>query len=268
MAGAQVGGISTIYFISYYVSLEQVAIYSLASKIAAISVMILVLPFQLAYEPFVYANNKTEGIKTAISSILTYFMLCFSFLSLAIVFIFKDLVPLIAPPEYYPAYSLVFLFLPVLGTTGVYYIAESLLNIKNKTKIVGTVTSSFTLLHFVLNFFLIKALGIYGAIISLYINRIGIVLVLLIVGINFFPISIEWKRLSISGLLMVLFLCAVFFLQKTNNFIFYSLIPVIAVAVLLYIYFGNFCSDREKATIKDFFLALRSRINRSAPGVS
>lgn len=267
MASAQVGGISTIYFISYYVSLEQVAIYSLATKIAAISVMILILPFQLAYEPFVYANNKAEGIKTTISSILTYFMLCFSFLAFAIVFIFKDVIPLIAPPEYYPAYSLVFLFLPVFAASGVYYIAESLLNIQNKTKIVGTVATSFTVLHLILNFFLIKAWGIYGAVIALYIIRIGNVLVLFITGLNFFPIPIEWKRLSISGFLMVLFLIAVYFLQKTNNFIFYSFPPALAVLVLVYIYFGNFCSHREKAVIKDFVQSLRSRITRSAPGV-
>jgi O-antigen/teichoic acid export membrane protein len=268
MAGDQVGGISTIYFISYYVSLEQVAIYSLANKIAAISVMVLILPFQLAYEPFVYANNKAEGIKTTISNILTYFMLCFSFMAFGIVFIFRDMFPLIAPPEYYPAYSLVFVFLPVLAATGVYYIAESLLNIQNKTKIVGTVVTSFTVLHLILNFFLIKGWGISGAIISVYIIRIGTVLVLFVAGLNFFPIPIEWKRLSISGLLMALFLCAVFFLQKTNNFIFYSFIPAIAAAVLLYIYFGNFCSDREKAIIKDFFHAMRSRVTRSAPGIS
>jgi O-antigen/teichoic acid export membrane protein len=266
MAGGQIGGASTIYIISYYVSLEQVAIYSLANKIAAISLMILILPFQLAYEPFVYANNKTEGIKTVISSILTYLMLCFSFLAFAIVFIFKDVVPLIAPPEYYPAYSLVFLFLPVFAANGVYYIAESLLNIKNKTKIVGTVVASFTVLHLILNFFLIKAWGIYGAIISLYITRIGMVLVLFIAGFNFFPIPVEWKRLSISGLLMALFLCSVYFLQKTNDFIFYSCIPAFAVVVLIYIYFGNFCNEREKAIIKDFFHAMRSRFTRSASG--
>jgi O-antigen/teichoic acid export membrane protein len=268
MAGDQVGGISTIYFISFYVSLEQVAIYSLANKIAAISVMVLILPFQLAYEPFVYANNKTDGIKTAISNILTYFMLAFAFMSLSIVFIFKDMFPLIAPSEYQPAYSIVFLFLPVLAASGVYYIAESLLNIRNKTKIVGSVVTSFTVLQLVLNFLMIKAWGISGAIIALYIVRIGTVLVLFIAGLNFFPIPIEWRRLSISGLLLALFLGAVFFLQKANNFIFYSLIPGIAFAVLIYIYFGNFCSEKEKAKIKDFFHAMRSRVNRSAPGLS
>jgi O-antigen/teichoic acid export membrane protein len=268
MAGDQIGGISTIYFISYYVSLEQVAIYSLANKIAAISVMVLILPFQLAYEPFVYANNNTEGIKTTISNILTYFMLAFAFMAFAIVFVFRDMFPLIAPPEYYPAYSIVFLFLPVLAASGVYYIAESLLNIRNKTKIVGTVVTSFTGLQLILNFFMIKAWGISGAIISLYIIRIGTVLVLFIAGLNFFPISIDWKRLSISGLLMALFLCSVFFLQKANNIIFYSLIPGIAVAVLIYIYFGNFCSDKERAIIRDFIQTMRSKVTRSAPGIS
>jgi O-antigen/teichoic acid export membrane protein len=163
---------------------------------------------------------------------------------------------------------MVFLFLPVFAATGVYYIAESLLNIRNKTKIVGMVVTLFTVLHLILNFFLVKALGISGAIIALYITRIGTVLVLLIAGLNFFPIPIEWKRLSISGLLMVLFLSSVFFLQQTNNFIFYSLIPGIAIVVLIYIYFGNFCSVKEKTFIKDFIQAVRSKVTRSVPGIS
>ena len=268
MAGDQIGGISTLYFLSYYVSLEQVAIYSLGSKIAAISVMVLILPFQLAYEPFVYANTQTESIKTKISNILTYFTIVFSFLAFLIVFVFRDMFPLIAPPQYYPAYSIVFLLLPVFASTGIYYIAESLLNIRNKTRIVGVVVSLFTAFHIILNFFLIKIWGIYGAICSSYIIHIGTVLVLMITGIKYFPISIEWKRISISGLLLAFLLSSVFFLQKANNYIFYSLGLGIIIIVVIYIYFGNFFSDREKALIKDLIQAMRLKVTRSVPDIS
>ena len=230
--------------------------------------MVLILPFQLAYEPFVYANINTEGIKSAISSLMTYFILSFSFLAFGIVFVFRDMFAVIAPPEYYPAYSIVFLFLPALASTGVYYIAESVLNIENKTQIVGTVVTIFTILQVILNYFMIKAWGIPGAIVTLYIIRFGTVLVLLTAGMKFYPIPIEWKRLSISGMILAIFLGSVYFLQKANNFLFYSLIPCIAAVVLIYIYFGNFCSNKEKIVIKDFIQKMLSRFTKSVPSTS
>jgi O-antigen/teichoic acid export membrane protein len=215
----------------------------------------------------VYANIKTEGIKSAISSLLTYFMLAFSFLAFGIVFVFRDMFAVIAPPEYYPAYSIVFLFLPVLASTGVYYIAESILNIKNKTQTVGTVVTIFTILQLILNYFFIKAWGISGAILTLYIIRIGTVLILFLAGMNFYPIPIEWKRLSISGMLLAIFLSSAFFLQKANSFIFYSLLPGIAIVVIIYIYFGDFCSYREKVILKDFIHKILSKLTKSVPSV-
>jgi O-antigen/teichoic acid export membrane protein len=268
MAGDKIGGMSTLYFLSYFASLKQVAIYSLGNKIAAIAVMVLILPFQLAYEPFVYANINTEGIKSAIARLMIYFILFFSFVAFGIVFIFRDMLAVIAPPEYYPAYSIVFLFLPTSAAIGIYYIAESILNIENKTQIVGTVVTIFTILQVILNYFLIKVWGIYGAIGTLYIIRFGLVLVLLTAGMKFYPIPIEWKRLSISGMVLAIFLCSVYFLQKANDLLFYSLIPGIAAVVLIYIYFGNFCTYNEKRYIKDFVHNLRSKLTKSAPSVS
>lgn len=71
MLGNLVMDTSIVYFLSYFRGLEQVAVYSLGYKIAQISGMILILPFQLAYEPFVYGNLDNPRIKAAISKLLT-----------------------------------------------------------------------------------------------------------------------------------------------------------------------------------------------------
>ena len=95
--------------------------------------MVLILPFHLAYGPFVYANIKTPGIQDTISKVLTYLMLCFAFVALGIAYVTRDLLGIIAPIEYFAAYQFTFLMLPILAFRGIYYIGESLLYISNKT---------------------------------------------------------------------------------------------------------------------------------------
>jgi O-antigen/teichoic acid export membrane protein len=250
-----------VYFLGYFRNLEQVAIYSLGYKIAQIAYIILILPFQLAYEPLVYGHLDDE-IKTTISKLLTYLMLVYSFLAFGIVFLSQALLSVIAPPSYFSAYTVVFLMLPGIAFTGVYYVAESLFGIKNKTSLIGGFVTIFTIGSIVLNYLLIPLWGMYGTIFVFNVIRILTAIVLMVVGLKIFPIRLEERRLGVIGALFVFFLFLVFLLHGTQDYIYYTAIPAAACTTLCLLYFGNFFNDQEKASMKKIFQHLCLRISK------
>lgn len=250
MSGDYITDLSAFFLLSYFGSLEQVAIYSLGYKIAQISIMVLILPFHLAYEPFVYANITAQGIRTTISKLMTYLMLCFVFVAFGITFVSRGLLPLIGPPEYSSAYPVIFLMLPAIAFRGMYYVGESLLHIKNKTYVTATTVSVLTMLSVILNYLLIPQFGMYGAIFVFSFTIISIAVLLMILGVKVFPIPLEFKRLTIAFALLLSFLFLVFFLSKTNVYVYYSILPIVACACIVFLYFWDFFDDKEKSAIK------------------
>jgi O-antigen/teichoic acid export membrane protein len=257
MSGDYVTDVSIMYFLSYFTNLEQVAIYSLGCKMAQITAIALIIPFQLAYEPFVYANANAPWIRVAISKLLTYLILCFAFVAFGTAFFSRDLLRVIAPPNYSSAYLIILLILPGIAFRGVYYIGESLLNIRNKTFVTGTTVTIATILSVVANYVLIPIWGIYGAIAVFNMTVISTAMALMILGMKTFPIQIEGRRLGIAGILLICFLLSVFFLREINGFIYHSLIPIIALVSLALLYFGKFFDDEEKSLIRAVFRRIR-----------
>lgn len=257
MSGNLITDTSAMYFLSYFRGLEDVAIYSLGYKVAQISSMVFILPFQLAYEPFVYANIDTPDIRSTIAKLLTYLMIGFSFVALGIVFISRTLLPFIAPPEYSSAYLIVFLTLPGMAFRGINYFGQSLLHVKNKTYVTGIVVVLFTILSVILNYLLISIYGIYGVVFVFNFMYISTALLLMILGMKTFPIPLEGKRLGISGALLFSFLLLVFFLHQTEAYIYYSIIPIVTCATIILFYFLGFFDQKEKLFIRSILHGMR-----------
>ena len=220
---------TALFFLSYFAGLEQVAVYSLGFKIAQIVNIVLILPFQLAYEPIVYGNINKNGIQEFISKSMVFLLIVFAFLTAGIAFIFKDFIHLIAPAEYNKAYMLVFFIFPGIAFTGIYYIAESLLHIRQKTKITGSIIFVVTILSVVFNYLLIPRFGYFGVIVVYNITHMSIALILLIIGLKYFPITLSFKKITFAVFLMVFLLGSLFLLQSQNNYIFYGIFPIIFI---------------------------------------
>ncbi|MGD9899090.1 MAG: lipopolysaccharide biosynthesis protein [Calditrichaceae bacterium] len=249
MSGDLITGTTAVYFLSYFSNLEVVAIYSLGLKIAQIAGVILIIPFQMAYEPFVFANIGQSGIRETISKLVTYLMLAFTFVGFGIVFVFKDLIFLMAPAEYAPAYNIVFLLLPGIALMGIQYVGQSLLHIKNKTHVTGIVITGVTLISVILNYFFIQAWGMYGVVIVFMFANLASALILLMLGMKQFPIHLEKRRLAQVMSIFTFLMFAVFYFQNTSQIVYYSFFPFLA-GIILFILFVKFFENGEKDMIK------------------
>jgi O-antigen/teichoic acid export membrane protein len=234
------------YLLGYFGSLEDVAIFSLAYKIASISIMLLIGPFQMAYEPFVFKQIGDIDLPEKISKITTYILLAFLFVSSFILLIFRDLIHLIAPPEYGKSYFIIFLILPGLGATALSYIGQSLLHIKNKTAVSGKIVIYSTLVCLLLSYYLIMNLGLTGLIISLNFYFITTSIIFFYFGNKEIKIPIEGKRVSIILVSGVLIYISLYNISYLSDIVYYLFAPTIIFIFILTLMHSNFFSLEEK----------------------
>jgi O-antigen/teichoic acid export membrane protein len=250
MAGDLVINTIGIYLLGFFRNLEEVAIYALAFKIAQISIMVVVGPFQMAYEPYVFKNKNNTNLAENISRIISYVVLIYILSSFTILFVFKDLITLIAPLEYNRSYYLIFFILPGLGFTLFSYIGQSLLHIENKTRTTGTIVVFSTSVSLVLLFFSIKQFGIIGFIFSLNFYIILNSMLLYWLGNKVLKIKVDKIRLSISLLVGTILFISIYLLSGVNNFIYYPIVLLVLALILVILFKANFFTQGEKETIR------------------
>ena len=253
MAGGLIIQTSGLYFVSYFRGLEEVGVYSLGAKMAQIAEMVLILPFVMAYEPFVYSHIGDLRLWTAISRLLTYLMMAFAFVACGIVFIARGVLPIIAPPAYSSAYLVIFLTLPSLAFRGVYYIGESLLFIEKKTHLVGSVVTTFTVAGVALNYVLIWRWGMYGAVAAFALTTVCIGATVLKMGLGMSLVRIERKRLCVAATLLFGFLATVYALHNASDYVYYSVVPSSVCVGTLLLYASSFIKEDERRAIQAFF---------------
>jgi O-antigen/teichoic acid export membrane protein len=259
MSGGLITQTSALYFLSHYKGLEEVGIYSLGLKLAGIVEMVLILPFEMAYEPFVYGQIGHPDLWNAISRLLTYLMVAFTFFASGVVFIARDLLPLIAPPAFSPAYLITFLVLPALAFRGVYYVGESLLFLEQRTDIAGTVVTCFSLLSVLLNYLLISQWGMYGASLVFIFTTVGAGATVMRIGLRMAPVRIEWDRLCAAALLLFGFLGAVYSLRGESALVYYSAAPALMCLGALALFATGFIREDERRAMRHVVGAVYDR---------
>lgn len=156
--------------------------------------MVLIAPFQLAYEPYVFNNKNNPDLKNIISKIISYITIAYLAVSILILFVFKYLMNLIGNGGYSDAYILVFLMLPALGFTAINYIGQSQIHLNNKTKTTGFISFIVTILSIAISYFGTKAYGTYGTILGINLYLVLSGLALFYYGNKEFPVAVEYKR--------------------------------------------------------------------------
>ena len=236
MSGDLITSTTAIYFLTFFHGLTEVAIYSLGFKLAQIATMIIIGPFQMAYEPYIYSQQDNPKLKTIIAQLTTYLLLSFGLISFLLVYILRDLMNILFTSNYSSSYYIVFFILPGIGLIGMQYIAQSMLHLKNKTNITGITIATVTILSIILNYFFIQYWSIPGLIISYNLVMALTTFVLLKYGLKEFPVKFEIKRLIIGIIIFLFLITLICLLHNSSNYIFYSL-PIIIFFICIYALF-------------------------------
>ncbi len=163
------------YFISHFQNLHSLGIYALGYKIGSILKTFIIMPFALAWTPFVFSKEKDEDAKEIFSRITTYYimfgLICVTGISLLGV----DIIKLLSKNnEYWKAYRV----LPAICYSFFLYGLSQVIRIgcliTGKT-IYITITMCIGLFcNLLLNYFLISPFGYTGSAYALLITFITI----------------------------------------------------------------------------------------------
>ncbi|MDR2810285.1 MAG: oligosaccharide flippase family protein [Tannerellaceae bacterium] len=200
----------------------QLGIYGACFKIAVVMVM-FIQAFRYAYEPFVFARNKSDTHHTKIySEVMKYFIIFALFIFLGVMF-FLDILKYFVAPVYYPGLPVV----PVvmLGELffGIYFNLSIWYKLSDQTRwgayfsIAGCVVTVGIIVGFA---------PVYGFMACAWASLICNILMMLLsyyVGQKKFPVSYDLKSAFIYFALAIILYCA-------------GMLPVIETGILRFAY--------------------------------
>jgi O-antigen/teichoic acid export membrane protein len=188
--------ISGRYFLAHFGTVSDVGIYALADRFASVLSVLLIQPLFLLWLPFMLSVRQKEYAKHFYSRSLTYFVMVGIFISLALSLFAKEVLVLIATPNFMPARHYIFpLCLAIL-----LYGANRLLNIGTdlaRKSENGAIALLIAVVVFVgLNLLFTPGWGIRGVVFAAcvaYGLMSGIVFVF---SYRLYPIRYEWGQVA------------------------------------------------------------------------
>jgi O-antigen/teichoic acid export membrane protein len=214
-----------VYFLGMHAGLEEVAVYSLGFKLAQAVVIVLVLPFQLAYSPFIFSRLGDPGIGAAMSKAFTYYVLAFAGVAFGVLAAARVLVPVIAPAGYAEAGLVLLALLPAMFFQGVESFAKTLLHIERKSYVTGAVAAVAGAAGVALNVALVPRFGWRGAVASSGVATALAAGLVMAAAMRTYPVRIEFGRIAV-GLLAFGALAAAFVALRGVSATAYLLVTV------------------------------------------
>lgn len=177
-------------------SLTESGLYSMGYKFGSIISLLIVAPFQLGWGPIAYSIAENQDARPTYARVLTYFSFVAIFLSLGVSVLARDVLRLIATPEFYAAYEPVFLLAIGFVFYGVVVNFSFIINIIKKTYFSSALWTIAAITNLGLSYLLIPMMGKIGAAIASVLAYLIIVILGYIVVQKFFPLQYEISRLA------------------------------------------------------------------------
>lgn len=252
---------AAIYFLSFLAGLESVAVFSLGHKLASVLSMVIVLPFQLSFQPYVFSQLDAPDIKKQMGRLLTYLMWSVTIGSFGVLFASRLLLPLIAPPEYANAFTVTLFMMPAMALSGVFYYGETLLKTAQKSYVIGLTVILCAVFSVIANFILINYIGWHGALLASNCTFLVLGGSIFFIGLREYSVPIEWRRLRIAAVLFLGVLLVNLLLLKANLYLYCSLSLAVAVPITYITARGSFWDDSEKNAVKQLFQKIRTTVS-------
>ena len=180
---------------------ETLGVFSASYKLGTL-MMLVVMMFQFAWQPFFLTNAKEKNAKEIFSKVLTLFLLFTSLLWIVISLFIDDVMKmkLFGISIYQERYQDGLVIVPIilLGYlfNGIYYNFQAGIYIEEKTKYFPIVTSAGAIVNVVANLLLIPALGIVGAALATLASYIVMAYGLYYYSQKFYKIEYELSKIA------------------------------------------------------------------------
>lgn len=150
------------YFLQHYTTMREVGIYSLGYRFGMVMAL-AVTAFQQAWGTGMYRLANEPNAKRLFARNFDYFLALLAFLLLGLALFSKEIIVLLATPQFAESEPIVVIVAGSYLLYGVYFYTSAGLNIKRKTQYQAYAAVSAAGLNLLLNWLLIPRSGMIGA---------------------------------------------------------------------------------------------------------
>jgi O-antigen/teichoic acid export membrane protein len=261
--GAFVVHLSDRFFMKALWSVSDAGLYSLGYRFGTLPGTFVSVPFNNAWQPRRYELMKETDSEKVFGRIFTYYLLVLFFCGLGVAVLTKDVLKIMATSSFWSAYQVV----PIIVLANIIFnmsphISMGIL-ITKKTKYFAFINGSNAFLVLVLNFFLIKSYGAYGAAVATLIAFVYKISLTYYFSSRYYKIHFEFRRIfKILGAALSIYLTSL--IVETNSPINNMVIKALMIGLYpVLLYWLRFPTDKEKeellATIKSRMAIIRKK---------
>jgi O-antigen/teichoic acid export membrane protein len=192
-------------FINYYLTLSDVAIFSIAFKFGMLINILLVTPMQLAWLPMMYKIGYGENSKKYYRDFAYYYSIISSFVFLIITIFREEMLLVLTTSDYLSGAKYIPIIAAAYLVNGYRHFFMSGLAIKDRTSFLGYASIIAILINIILNNWFVNLYGIWGAALTTFLSYLALTSIILIFSQKI--VKIEWGLLNI---LKIMFYMLVF----------------------------------------------------------
>ncbi len=195
-------------FLNRYTGLSSVGVYSLGSKLSDV-MNVATSSYNAAWVPFFMATAKEKGRDAdgILARLTTYYLTATFFAGLALSLLAREILALMASPQYQQAYTVVPMLTFGWVFNGMYYAVVNQLFFMKQTRFLPLATFGSGIIQLLLNYLWIPTYGMLGAAWAMFVAQLCSFLLTWYLSFKVYPMHFEYGRiarlLAITGVLLV-----------------------------------------------------------------
>ncbi|HWF62333.1 MAG TPA: flippase [Nitrospira sp.] len=182
--------------INHFLSLDDVGVYGIGFRVASVANVVM-LPIQIALTPLIYAHYQEEQTPKQLALLFRWFLVLALLMFLSLSLFADEIIRLFATPAYYSAATVVVYLVPALLLSNMYIFAPGIA-LAGKTRLVLYINLLGAVLHAVLNWLLVPALGIRGASLAMLLGYACVFVAYMGMSQRLYVVPHKWRRLGVS----------------------------------------------------------------------
>ena len=247
--------ISDRYFIKHYLSMEELGLYSLSYKIAAVIPLVAIYPLK-GFTPDIYERAEcSDSYKILLSRFSKFYVAVLLVVLLVLGLFSPEIISFFLSDTYFASWKMVYILAFSYFLAGFNNLILTGINIQKKNRIVGIFWFFAAVLNIILNYLFIPVFKVPGAAFATLISYLLMTVCYLIYSGKFLKIRYEYTRL----LMITSFSAALYsFFSTIESGSLTSFITKILLTIFfIFTLFGTGFLKKEE--IRRFYLTLRGK---------
>lgn len=249
-------------FINDFLNLSDVAIFSISVKIGMITNMLIVTPMQLAWQPLMYKIGRARENNSYYTDFSHYYTLLGAFVVICLSVFSPLLIKLFATDAYISSIKFIPFIAIAFMVEGYRHFFLSGIALKDKIGILSLISISIIITNLLLNYYLIRVYGVWGAVASLIGSYTLLAAMIYYYSKKDFPIFWAlWRKSSILSIMLILIIINHMLFFNLSEFSLWSFsIPIIFIVLT---YLLGLVGQKEINGVKEMFnLLLNPKADR------